>query len=85
MPVLEAGLVGLPVVCTEIPAAKEVGGQDVTMFDATQDPSQVAEQLLIWAERTPLHRLRRRVRQVYTWNAIFDRDIKPLLDGDGGL
>jgi hypothetical protein len=28
-----------------------------------------------------VHRLRRRVRQNYTWQAIFQRDIEPLLQG----
>ncbi len=82
MPVLEAGLVGLPVVCTSIPAAEEIGGMDVDVFDAAQDPTQVAEQILSWAESSPAHRLRRRVRQIFTWDAIFHRDIKPLLDGN---
>jgi glycosyltransferase involved in cell wall biosynthesis len=80
MPVLEAGLVGVPVVCTSVPAAVEVGGADVTIIDANQDPSQVAKQILAWAEASSVHNLRRRVRQAYTWRAIFERDIKPLLD-----
>ncbi len=84
MPVLEAGLVGLPVVCTNVPAAEEIDREDVTIFDAAQEPAQLAEQLLIWVEGNPVHRLRRRIRQSYTWNAIFQRDIRPLLDGDGG-
>jgi glycosyltransferase involved in cell wall biosynthesis len=83
MPVLEAGLVGVPVVCTYIPAAEEIGGKDVTIFDAARDPAQVAEQILAWAEQSRVHRLRRRVRQNYTWSAIFNRDIKPLLGGKG--
>ena len=83
MPVLEAGLVGVPVVCTNVPAAEEIGGNDVIIFDAAQDPAQLAKQILTWAENDTLHRLRRRTRQHYTWNAIFDRDIKPLLDGEG--
>jgi glycosyltransferase involved in cell wall biosynthesis len=83
MPVLEAGLVSLPVVCTGIPAAEEIGGQDVTVFGATQDPAGLAKQLLTWARGDALHRLRRRVRQSYTWDAVFQRDIKALLDGNG--
>ena len=80
MPVLEAGFVGMPVVCTRVPAAWEIGGKDVVIFDANQDPAHVAEQILDWAEGSPTHRLRRRVRQNYTWQAIFERDIKPLLE-----
>jgi len=84
MPVLEAGLVGLPVVCTDIPAAEEIGGQDVVFFDSNLDPDELAGHLMTWAEDNPLHRLRQQVRQFYTWDAIFDRDIKPLLGGGGG-
>ena len=79
MPVLEAGLVGMPVVCTDIPAAEEIGGEGVILFDAEKDPVHVAELILAWIERSPAHRLRRRTRQNYTWQTIFERDIKPLL------
>lgn len=79
MPVLEAGLVGLPAVCTDVPAAREIGGSDVILFDAAEDPARVADRILDWAARSPVHRLRRRVRQRYTWSAIFRRDIEPLL------
>jgi glycosyltransferase involved in cell wall biosynthesis len=82
MPVLEAGLVGVPVVCTDIPAAEEIGGEGVILFDADKDPVHVAELILAWIERSPAHRLRRRTRQNYTWRAIFQRDIKPLLTRD---
>ena len=84
MPILEAGLLGVPVICTGVPAAEEIGGQDVTVFDASQEPAQTAAQILAWAEKSPGHRLRRRVRQRYTWDAIFQRDIQPLLNGRGG-
>jgi glycosyltransferase involved in cell wall biosynthesis len=79
MPVLEAGLVGMPVVCTHVPAAVEIGGEDVTMFDVNQEPAQLAGQLLAWAELNSAHRFRRRVRQNYTWQAIFRRELEPLL------
>jgi glycosyltransferase involved in cell wall biosynthesis len=83
MPVLEAGLAGVPVVCTNVPAAAEIGGKNVTVFNSSADPARLAGQILAWAEQSPVHRLRRRVRQYYTWRAIFRRDIRPLLDGEG--
>jgi glycosyltransferase involved in cell wall biosynthesis len=73
----------VPVVCTYVPAAEEIGGVDVILFDAAEDPAHLARRILAWAEQSPVHRLRRRVRQNYTWRAIFHRDIKPLLDGKG--
>ncbi len=79
MPVLEAGLAGVPVICTNVPAAEEIGGADVILLDADEEPAHVAEQILAWAAGNPAHRLRRRVRQNYTWREIFRRDIEPML------
>jgi glycosyltransferase involved in cell wall biosynthesis len=84
MPVLEAGLVGMPVVCTDVPAAREIGGDDVILFDAGDPPEKVARRILDWAAGSRVHQLRRRVRQRYTWRAIFERDIRPLLEGEAG-
>jgi glycosyltransferase involved in cell wall biosynthesis len=82
MPVLEAGLAGVPVLSTNVPVAEEIGGRDVTIFNIDKKPDQLAAQILEWAEADPVHRLRRRVRQQYTWPAIFQREIKPLIDGE---
>jgi glycosyltransferase involved in cell wall biosynthesis len=79
MPVLEAGLAGVPVVCTNVPAAEEIGGADVILLDADEEPAHVAEQILARAAGNPVHRLRRRVRQNHTWREIFRRDIEPML------
>jgi glycosyltransferase involved in cell wall biosynthesis len=83
MPVLEAGLAGVPVVTTEVPAAAEIGGADVILFDKAGDPDDLAARILAWAQGDRVHRLRRRVRQNYTWQAIFHRDIEPLLRRGG--
>ena len=82
MPVLEAGLVGIPAVCTSVPAAEEIGLDDVVLFNLDETPDSLAERILDWADRNQIHRLRRRVRQNYTWQAIFHRDIEPLLGGN---
>jgi glycosyltransferase involved in cell wall biosynthesis len=79
MPVLEAGMAGVPVVCTDVPAAVEIGQEDVMLFDKAEDPADLADRILSWAEASAVRRLRRRVRQSYTWHAIFERDIEPLL------
>jgi glycosyltransferase involved in cell wall biosynthesis len=84
MPVLEAGLAGIPVVCTNVPAAQEIGSSNVMLFDAAQDPDKLAARIAKWAERDRVHRLKRRVRQRYTWKAIFRRDIEPLLRDEEG-
>ena len=83
MPVLEAGLAGMPVVSTGVPAAVEIGSQDVILFDLAETHEEVAGRILAWAEGSAVHRLRRRVRQAYTWQAIFRRDFEPLLRAKG--
>jgi glycosyltransferase involved in cell wall biosynthesis len=83
MPVLEAGLLGMPVVASKtVPAAEEIGGEDVLRFGLDQSPQLLAQQLLAWAEGDKRLRLARRTRQNFTWQAIFHADIEPLLYGN---
>jgi mannosylglucosylglycerate synthase len=83
MPVLEAGLVGIPIFCAEFPSATEIGGQDVNIFSENDSPERVAGMIKRWAETSQVQRFKKRIRQDYTWQAIFERDILPLLDGAG--
>jgi mannosylglucosylglycerate synthase len=81
MPVLEAGLAGIPVFCsTQVPAANEIGGDDVITFSPDAGTDQVVGLILRWMENSSVFRLRRRVRQELTWRGIFQRQILPLLD-----
>jgi mannosylglucosylglycerate synthase len=79
MPILEAGLAGIPIVSTGIPAAWEIAGSEAVIIDARADPEQVAGLLFKLSEDSPTCRLRRRVRQEFSWGAIFQRQIEPLL------
>ena len=79
MPVLEAGLTGIPVVCTASPAAVEIGGDEVTILSLEHGPEAVAEVIIRLVQSSPLLRLRRRIRQEYTWQALFKSQVEPLL------
>lgn len=79
MPVLEAALVGIQVISTSVPAAEEIGVENVVIFDGEAEPQEIAALIIERTQDNPLHRHRRSVRQQYTWQAIFDRDIKALL------
>jgi glycosyltransferase involved in cell wall biosynthesis len=86
MPVLEAGLLGMPVVASAaVPAAEEIGGEDILRFELDQPPQQLAQQLLAWAEADQRLRLARRTRQNFTWQAIFHAGIEPLLYGKNSI
>lgn len=79
MPVLEAGLAGVPVVATDIPAAKEIGEQAVLLFSPDSPPRLLADRILSLVDNNPLSRFRRRIRQDFTWESIFRHSIEPLL------
>jgi glycosyltransferase involved in cell wall biosynthesis len=81
MPVLEAGLAGIPVVASAVPAVLEIALENAFVFSLNADPHILAEQLLDWMEANPQYQLRRRVRRDFTWENIFRRDILPLLQG----
>ncbi len=84
MPVLEAGLAGVPVISTSIPASQEIGRDSLLLINPDLDPDELAGQLLDLLDHNPISRLRQRVRQEYTWDAIFDRQLMPLLSEKGG-
>lgn len=80
MPVLEAGLAGIPVVASNaVPAAAELAEDAVLIFDPQESPTTLAHRMLEWLDANPQARLRRRVRQHYTWEAIFRLEFRPLL------
>jgi len=79
IPILEGGLVGKPVFCTAIPVLDEIGAEFVYRIEADEPPDHLAARIEAWARQDVNLRLRRRVRQAYTWPAIFRRRIQPLI------
>jgi mannosylglucosylglycerate synthase len=84
MPVLEAGLAGIPVFSTHIPASDEIGQDDVHFIDLSRSPAETALQITEVMRNAPASRFRRKVRQSYTWESIFLKKIKPLLTSKRG-
>jgi glycosyltransferase involved in cell wall biosynthesis len=80
MPVLEAGLAGIPVVSTGVPAAVEIAADRILIFQKDQPAEQTAQNIINLVNSNPISRLRRQVLQNYTWKAIFKRQIEPLLN-----
>lgn len=79
IPILEAGLSGLPIFCSDIPPLRATAGLAAHYFQLDDPPEQIAQMIaetLIADERFAL---RWRVRTTYTWEAIYRRIIAPLL------
>lgn len=80
MPILEAGFLGIPVISTAVPAVSDLAGDNALIFSLDTDAGQLAEHILNRVVARPEHHLRVKIRQNYTWKAIFERDLLPLLE-----
>jgi glycosyltransferase involved in cell wall biosynthesis len=69
LPVLEGALVRAPVVCSDLDVLREVGGSGLWTFPVAADGAAVAAALTA-ALGSRISRLRRKVRQAYTWTAV---------------
>jgi len=79
IPLLEAGLVRLPVFGSDIPPFREIAGADAHLFDLNEPPLAVAERISTFLDSDPSVRLRRRVLDAFTWEGVFAGRIAPLL------
>jgi len=81
IPILEAGLSGIPVFCSDLPPLHQSGDDDVTYFNPLQDsPQHIAAQIETVLRNTTSFRLRVRVRQQFRWETIIHRSLIPLLE-----
>lgn len=81
IPILEAGLSGIPIFCSDLPPLRQTGGDAVTYFDPQHDaPEQIAAQIQSVLENAATFHLRVRVRQEYRWETIISRSLVPLLE-----
>jgi glycosyltransferase involved in cell wall biosynthesis len=81
IPILEAGLAGIPIFCADIPPLRQTGQQDVIYFDlANPSPSAIARTILDHLDGNPAYRLRCRVRQAYRWDVLIRDQVLPLLE-----
>jgi glycosyltransferase involved in cell wall biosynthesis len=80
IPVLEAGLAGIPVFCSDIETLRELGGPDASYFAPDGDAQAVARQIGETLGASPRYALRKRVLQEYAWERVYERHIAPLLE-----
>ncbi len=82
IPLLEAGLVRLPVFCSDIPPFREIAGDAAHRFALEDPPAEVAARIAGFLETDPAARLRRRVLDTFTWERVFAERIAPLIAGN---
>lgn len=82
LPLVEAALVGVPVLCSDIAVHREVaeGMSGVEFFDLGESVEVLAERVLGEVERFgEVRRERRRVARRYDWERIYEDYLEPLL------
>jgi glycosyltransferase involved in cell wall biosynthesis len=79
IPVLEAGLAGLPIFSSDIPPLRTLGSSNTTYFSPDADPVELANRIVNQLSFDPVFRMRTRVRRQFSWEQIYAREIAPLL------
>jgi glycosyltransferase involved in cell wall biosynthesis len=82
IPLLEAGLVRLPVFCSDIPPFREIAGDRVHRFALDAPHTETAARIARFLETDPAARLRHEVIRRYSWEGVFREKIAPLLAPD---
>ena len=79
IPLIEAAVNSIPVFCANIPALRELGGDDVSYFDIGADPHLIAKNIISRLRSEATSRWSRRAKHSYTWDSIYITQIAPLL------
>lgn len=80
IPILEAGLAGIPVFCSDIPPLRELGADFADYFPAAGGPADIAGLIARRLETDAAFRLRERVRSQYLWERVYRTHIVPFLE-----
>jgi glycosyltransferase involved in cell wall biosynthesis len=80
IPILEAGLTGIPVFCADIPPLRDVGLSFIHYFQLEDEPAKIASLIATSLSTNMVLKFRARVRQGYAWQEIYQQQIEPLLE-----
>jgi glycosyltransferase involved in cell wall biosynthesis len=78
LPLLEAGMVKLPIACSDIGPFKEVG-EGLCYFGLEEPPLSIAGRIVEYLARTETHQMFRNVMRKYVWDVICRQDALPFL------
>ena len=79
IPILEAGLTGMPIFCSDLPALRSLAGSRANYFHPDDSPRQIAGMIDAYIQSNPVAQLRMQVRQHFSWESIYQEQIAPLL------
>ncbi|MFQ5688127.1 MAG: glycosyltransferase family 4 protein [Candidatus Scalindua sp.] len=79
IPLLEAGMMKLPIACSDIESFKSIAGEDVFYFPLKDSPEKIAENVLEFLGQLRTHRMYRKVFCNYLWDNVYNDLLKPFL------
>ena len=79
LPLLEAGLIKLPIACSEIQPFLEVG-TDVCFFGLNDPPQLIAGRIMEYLARSNTHKMFRRVMKKYVLDVVYKQQLQPFLE-----
>lgn len=80
IPLLEAGMIKLPIACSEISPFKEIGEQHVCYFSLNDQPEGIADKIIHYLSKIQPHQMFRKVIHTYAWDNIFHQQLRPFLE-----
>ncbi|HHF42843.1 MAG: glycosyl transferase family 1 [Candidatus Aminicenantes bacterium] len=80
LPLLEAGMIKLPIACSDIPPFRSIAHNNVFYFSLTDSPQQIAQRLAEYLNNLNPHLMYNRVIRNYTWDYIYLKKIQPFLE-----
>ena len=78
LPLLEAGMIKLPIACSDIGPFREVG-DGVCFFGLDEPPLAIAGRIMEYLGRTDTHTMFRNVMGKYVWDVVCRKDALPFL------
>jgi glycosyltransferase involved in cell wall biosynthesis len=78
LPLLEAGIIKLPIACSDIEPFREVG-EGVCYFGLEEPPLSIAGRIVEYLARTETHQMFRNVMRKYVWDVVCRQDVLPFL------
>jgi mannosylglucosylglycerate synthase len=79
IPLLEAAIFRLPIVCSDLPVLREVAGDAALYVGPGDDPAVVARRVAESLDGDPVARLAGRTRRESSWAIVYRTSIAPLL------
>ncbi len=79
LPAVEAALARMPALLSDIPPLREVAGPGAMFFSLEEEPASIARRALEFLEAHPGYRARRHALEEYSWDAVYEKYIRPLI------